>query len=96
MTDTERTAQEALDSAKSAHHRIDGLEEEVKDIHTLAETMAGMQKEMAGMKNDVGEIKASVATITGKPGQMWNRLIYSIITALGSGLIGALLALILK
>ena len=88
----ETIAQQALDSAKSALHRIDKLEEDVKDVHTLAEAMAGMQKEMSNVKDDVTEIKDAVSTLKDKPTQLWNTIVIAVITALASGVVGFLLA----
>lgn len=90
--DDNNLAQQAYDSAKSAHKRIDKLEEDVKDVHTLAEAMAGMQKEMSNVKDDVTEIKDAVSTIKDKPAQLWDTLIIAIVTALASGLVGYLIA----
>lgn len=90
--DVENTAQQALDSARSAHHRIDKLENDVKDVHELAEAMAGMQKEMSNVKDDVSEIKETVSTLKNKPAQFWNTLVIAIITAIASGLVGFFIA----
>ena len=54
-------AVQALDSAKSAHHRLDRLENEVKDIHDLAAAMAATRQEMSGVQADIREIKQSVS-----------------------------------
>lgn len=90
--DVQETAVQALDSAKSAHHRIDSLETEVKDVHELAIAMAETRKEVTGMKDDIGEIKDSVAALTGHPAQLWNTLVIAVITALVSGAIGFVIA----
>lgn len=89
-------AQEALDSAKSAHHRIDDLTEEVKDIRQLTAAMARMDAKVDGLDCDVKEIKCDVKAITSRPGQRWEKFTGAIIAALGSGLVAAVLALILK
>ena len=89
-------AQEALDSAKSAHHRIDGLEVEIKDIRGLTAAMARMDQKVDGLDTDVKEIKADVKAITGRPGKRWDAFTKSIITALGTGLVVAILALIFR
>lgn len=93
MTDI---AQEALDSAKSAHHRIDGMEQEIKDIRGLTAAMARVDEKVEGLDTDVKEIKADVKAITARPGQHWDKLTGAIIAALASGLVAAVLALILK
>ncbi|MCY1713725.1 hypothetical protein [Caproiciproducens galactitolivorans] len=89
-------AQEALDSAKSAHHRIDGLESEIKDIRGLTAAMARMDTKVDGLDSDVKEIKQDVKAITGRPGKWWDKLIAAIIGAIGAGVAAAILALILK
>lgn len=89
-------AQEALDSAKSAHHRIDGLETEIKDIRGLTAAMARMDQKVDGLDSDVKEIKADVKAITAAPGRKWDWLTKAIITTLAGGLVAAVLALILK
>ena len=92
MTGFEEMAKEALDSAKSAHHRIDGLEEEIKDIHNLAETMAAMQEQMKSMSGDISEVKGSIKVITSKPANRWELLVQTLITAFAGGLCALLLA----
>ena len=89
-------AQEALDSAKSAHHRIDTLEAEVKDIRGLTAAMAAVNEKVDNLKSDVDEIKADVKGITSRPGRWWDKLIAAIIGAIGAGVAAAILAVILK
>jgi hypothetical protein len=89
-------AQEALDSAKSAHRRIDGLEAEVRDIRGLTAAMAAVNEKVDNLKSDVDEIKADVKGITSRPGRWWDKLIAAIIGAIGAGVATAILASILK
>jgi len=89
-------AQEALDSAKSAHHRIDELTDEVKDIRQLTAAMARLDTKVDGLDCDVKEIKCDVKAITARPAERWDTVTKAIITALSSGLVAAILALILK
>ena len=89
-------AQEALDSARSAHKRIDRLTEEVEDIRGLTAAMARMDEKVDGLDSDVKEIKADVKAITARPAQKWDTFTKAIIGALASGLVAAILALILK
>lgn len=90
------TALVALQSAKAAHHRLDRLEEDVKDVHLLAEAMAATQKEMENMKTDMGEVKRSLSILTEQPGGRWGQLVNAVISAVSTGLVGAVLVLILK
>ena len=96
MDETERTAQEALNSAKSAHRRIDGLEKEVGDLRTLTNAVGKMGERLDGVKSDVEEIKTDVKDITSRPAKLQEKLIAAALTALATGLVGAILALILK
>lgn len=86
----------ALDSAKSAHHRIDELDAEVKDIRGLTAAMARVDEKVDGLDSDVKEIKSDVKAITDRPGKFWDKLVGAIIGAFGAGIVAAILALILK
>ena len=89
-------AQEALDSAKSAHKRIDGLVADIKDIRGLTEAMARVDEKVNGLDDDVKEIKADVKAITARPGHWWDKLVAAIIGAIGAGIAAGVLALVLK
>jgi len=89
-------AQEALDSAKSAHHRIDGLQDEVKDIRQLTAAMARVDVKVDGLECDVKEIKNDVKAITARPGQWWDKLIAAAVGAMATGIVVAILSQILK
>lgn len=88
--------QEAIDSARSAHKRIDDLTKEVKDIHELTASMKAIHEKVEDLTGDMDEIKADVKKFSQRPAQLWDKLVAAAIGAIGSGLIGALLAQILK
>lgn len=90
------TAQEALDSAKSAHKRLDGLDAEIKDIRNLTTAMGRMDEKVDNLKSDVDEIKSDVKVIAARPGQWWDKLIAAAIGAISTGIVAAILAQILK
>ncbi|WOC32789.1 MULTISPECIES: hypothetical protein [Caproicibacterium] len=97
--ETERqpeTAALALQSARSAHHRLDRLEADVKDIHALAQAMAATQKEMENMKEDMGDVKKNLAVLTARPGRKWELLVNTVIASVSTGLVSAALVLFLK
>ena len=50
MEQENNLAIQALDSARSAHHRLDRLENDIKDIHDLATAMAATQQEVTGVQ----------------------------------------------
>ena len=88
--------QQAYDSAQSAHKRIDALQEEVKDIHELTASMKAIYEKVEDLTGDMNEIKADVKKFSQRPAQLWDKLVAAAIGAIGSGLVGALLAGILK
>lgn len=96
MPDIERLAQEAHDSAKSAHKRLDTLELEVNNIHELTAAMVGVQTQVKNVETSVGKIEVKLDDLTAKPGKLQDKLIAAALTALATGLVGAILALILK
>ncbi|MFR5049770.1 MAG: hypothetical protein ACLUDH_15880 [Faecalispora sporosphaeroides] len=83
IAEVAQTAAEALSSGKSAHHRIDGLEAEVKDIRDLTTAVATVNQKVDGLDSDVKEIKTDVKAITGRPGQWWDKLVAAGIGAAG-------------
>ena len=89
-------AQEALDSAKSAHHRIDGLETEIKDIRGLTAAMARMDQKVDCLDSDVKEIKADVKAISARPGRWWDKLIAAAVGAVGTGIAAAVWTAVFK
>jgi SMC interacting uncharacterized protein involved in chromosome segregation len=96
VTGFEEMAKEALDSAKSAHHRIDELDEKVEDIRGLANAMGRMDEKIGNLKSDVDEIKTDVKSISARPGRWWDKLVAAIIGAIGAGVATAILAAIFK
>ena len=96
MTEIAQTAAQALDSAKSAHHRIDELDTEIKNIQGLTSAMAAVNTKVDGLESDVKEIKTDVKSITARPGNLWDKLVAAVIGAIGAGVATAILAAILK
>lgn len=94
--DEHNMAQAALDSAKSAHKRIDTLEHEVGDLRDLTVAVKNMGTKIEYVEKGVAEIKADVKAITAKPGRLQDKVIAAVVVALATGLIGAILALIVK
>lgn len=91
-----QTAAQALDSAKSAHHRIDELTGEVKDIRGLTAAMATVNEKVDNLKSDMTEVKTDIKSISARPGQWWDKLVAAAIGAVLTGLIAAILKLIFK
>ena len=91
-----RMATQAYDSAKSAHKRLDSLENEVKDIHELASAMSAMSEKVDGLSADVREMKAEVQKVSERPARWWDKLAAAAVGAAVSGIVAALLAQIIK
>ncbi len=89
-------SQEALDSAKSAHKRIDRLETEVKDIHVLTASIARVDEKVDNVCQAVDEIKLDVKKFGEIPAQRYEKFVTAIIGTLTAGLVSTVLALILK
>ncbi|WOC32829.1 MULTISPECIES: hypothetical protein [Caproicibacterium] len=94
--DHDDIAVQAWESSKSAHHRIDELEAEVKDIRGLTAAMATVNTKVDGLESDVREIKTDVKSISARPVQWWDKLIAGIIGAIGTGVAAAILSLLFK
>lgn len=77
---------------KSNTHRIDELEQRQDNLDALATTMSVMANEQDHIKADVGVIKADVKKLTDKPGLLWDKLVWLVV----SGVAGYLLAQIIK
>lgn len=77
---------------KSNTHRIDELEQRQDNLDALATTMSVMANEQDHIKADVGVIKADVKKLTDKPGVLWDKLVWLVV----SGVAGYLLAQIIK
>jgi len=90
------TLEEVNASVKSAHHRIDGLEEEMKDMRDLTTAVAVTARNVESLQTDVTEIKSDVKSITTRPGKLWDIIEGAIVGAIAAGLVGAILTIILK
>lgn len=102
-TQAELIAEKALQSASSAHRRIDKLEEDVKDTKAIAMAVARMDEKLDNTTNDVVEVKENIKEVSQKldsvadvPKKRYERFIDAGIGAVSTGLIAAILALILK
>lgn len=94
VTEVAQMAREALDSTHSAHHRIDTLESEVKDIRGLTAAMAAVNQKVDGLQDTVGEIKEDVKNLNARPGKWWDILMGALIGAVAAGVVAAALAAI--
>ena len=83
--------QEAIDSTKSAHKRLDRLEKRQDNLEVLTRSVDKMQTEQEYIKGDIGEIKADVKSLTEKPAKRWDGVVDKAVMALVGAVIAALL-----
>ena len=76
-------------SVKSAHHRIDNIEELTQSVKTLA-------VETKYLKEDISDVKEKIDVIAGRPSQILTVIITALITATISGVMGCILSHLLK
>lgn len=80
-------------------HRIATLEEDVKHLYSkvngFAVASAEMNTKLDSMLLTLGELKESIKAVSARPAKFWDKLIFSVLAALGTGL-GTALFLILR
>ena len=80
------------ESVKAAHHRLDTLEQEVRDIHVLAAALGETNSDLRHLREDVKEIKADVKAAASRPAKQWDK----VIAALVSAVVGAVVTLFVR
>lgn len=76
-------------SVKSAHKRLD-------DMNKLIESIRDVIAEVRYLREDVNKLSTDVENVKSRPTRFWDKLIGALIGAIGTGLVGAGLALIIK
>lgn len=76
-------------SVKSAHHRIDNIEELTQSVKSLA-------VETKYLKEDIFDVKEKIDVIAGRPSQILTVIITALITATVSGFVGFAITNLLK
>ena len=79
-------------SIKSAHHRIDEVEEKQSNLAELVSTVKVLADREARVEDDVTVIKTDVKELKEKPVKRYDTIITAIITALCGGIVGYLLS----
>ena len=83
--------QEALDSTKSAHKRIDRIEKRQDNLDGLTKAFSVMQNEQEHIKTDVGEIKDDVKQLVSKPAKRYDAIIDKVVLSLVGAFVGFVL-----
>lgn len=71
---------EAIQSVKSAHHRIDKMENDIGEIKELTIAVKEIAMETKANREDVNKMNERLETIEQKPAKNWENLIKTIIT----------------
>ena len=82
--------------AQSNTHRIDKLEKMADAIHEQNEILAKMVVQLENNNNQIGELSKRVGVIENRPGALWDKLVGGVVGAIATGLVVALLAVIIK
>lgn len=89
-----KTLEDAVQSAKSAHRRLDRLEAEVNDLHKLTEAVAVTAANVSRLQEDVTEMKEDVKGLAAVPAKRWDAAIGYVMAALISGVVGVIVGLV--
>ena len=82
--------------AKSNTHRLDRLEVLAEEIHAQGKTLAVMCTQLETQGKTLTTLTDRVSALEKRPGAMWDKLIGGIVGAIASGIVAAVLAIILK
>lgn len=83
---------EVEDRSKSNQHRLDEMEKRQADLEELTSTVKVLAVREEIVENTVKKIDSKVETLTGKPGQRWEKVVETIITIVVSAFVGFILA----
>ena len=76
------------ESLKSAHHRIDDLQEMSKDIKDLATATAQIAAETKALREDYLKADKRIETLEHKPAKRYETFVTALLTGLGTGIVG--------
>lgn len=80
------------DRSKSNQHRLDEMEKRQDNLDELVGTVKVLAVREENVESDVKEIKNDVKSLTGKPGQRWEKVVEITITVVIGALVGFILA----
>ena len=84
------------ESTKSAHKRIDELQDVVKAFYSLASDVKVLAEQLVNMKTDVNDIKKKVEASENEPNRMLFSFKQTAVNAIIMVIVGALMALVIK
>lgn len=87
---------EAVQSVKSAHHRIDKMENDIGEIKELTIAVKEIAMETKANREDVNKMNERLETIEQKPSKNWEKVITTTIGTIVGAVVGAIIGLVLK
>ena len=87
-----REHQMIFDLAKSNKKRIDGLEEEQKELRNLTSAVSQMVVEQKNMRDDLSEMKGDLKQIKEKPAKRWEGAVDKVLTLVYAAVVAWMLA----
>lgn len=87
---------ENKDSCKSAHHRLDKLENDIGEIKELTIAVKEIAMETKATREDVNDMNGRLKAVEEKPAKNWDKVTSTIIGTVVGAIAGAIIGLILK
>lgn len=87
---------EAIQSVKSAHHRIDKMENDIGEIKELTIAVKEIAMETKANREDVNKMNERLENIEKKPANNWDKIVTTSIGTIVGAIVGAMISLILK
>lgn len=81
-----------MESARSAHKRIDTLEKKVEDLTGLHLAVCRIAEKVDGVAQDISEVKKEMKEVREKPGKRWEKTVTQILSLIIAALVGLILA----
>ena len=74
--------EDAVQSTKSAHRRIDDIAKEVNDLQKLTEAVAVTATNVSRLQEDVTEMKNDVKSLASVPVKRWDAVVAGVISGI--------------
>ena len=87
---------ENTQSCKSAHHRIDKLENDIGEIKELTIAVKEIAMEKKATREDVNDMNSRLKIVEQKPANNWDKIVTTAIGTIVGAIVGAIIGLILK
>lgn len=82
--------------SKSNTHRIDAFEKLADEMHSMAKSIAVMAQQLSHNNEHLDSLSTRVGELEKRPGALWDKLIGGIVGAAATGLVGAIVALLIR